>query len=219
MDGEKLDALLYPTIRRKPARIGEPQGGGTCQLSASTGFPALSMPAGFTPDGLPVGVELFGRPFEDAKLVSLAYDYEHSTHHRLAPARTPALGSRMFPPSITWQTSAGAGAQVLAKFSFDPSTSELRYTVTATGFAKGDLLSATIHRTAKEGSGPSILLISNHAFQNVSGKETLSNPDREKLLSGATYLSITTRSKNTSLRIPLKPTGNQDHPIASYHRM
>jgi amidase len=61
MEDQKLDALVYPTMRRKPARIGEPQGGSNCQLSASTGFPAISMPAGFTGDGLPAGVELLAR--------------------------------------------------------------------------------------------------------------------------------------------------------------
>ena len=52
--GQKLDVLVYPTLRRKPTLIGEAQIGTTCQLSASTGFPAISMPAGFTVDGLPM---------------------------------------------------------------------------------------------------------------------------------------------------------------------
>ena len=69
MEDLKLDALVYPTLTRKPARIGDPQGGSNCQLSASTGFPAISMPAGFTADGLPVGVELLGRsdPLKNCK--------------------------------------------------------------------------------------------------------------------------------------------------------
>ncbi|MGH8632578.1 MAG: amidase family protein, partial [Burkholderiales bacterium] len=78
MDSARLDAIVYPTMRRKPAIIGEPQRGANCQLSAVTGLPALSMPAGFTPDGLPIGVELLGRPLSDARLVSMAYDYEVS---------------------------------------------------------------------------------------------------------------------------------------------
>ena len=45
MDTNRLDALVYPTVRRKAAYIGEPQRGGNCQLSAVTGLPALSMPA------------------------------------------------------------------------------------------------------------------------------------------------------------------------------
>src|ERR1700686_2221336 len=108
MEDDKLDALLYPTLRRKPALINEPQGGSTCQLSASTGFPAITVPAGFTADGLPVGVELLGGAFDDAKLVSYAYAYEQATHRRRAPARTPALGGRLTVPLLTWQSSARA---------------------------------------------------------------------------------------------------------------
>ncbi|MCH8812698.1 MAG: amidase, partial [Gemmatimonadetes bacterium] len=69
MDELLLDALVYPTIRRRAARIGDPQGGSNCQLSATTGLPALSIPAGFTGLGLPVGLELPGRPLQAARLL------------------------------------------------------------------------------------------------------------------------------------------------------
>jgi hypothetical protein len=209
MEDQKLDALAYPTMRRKPARIGEPQGGTTCQLSASTGFPAISMPAGFTGDGLPVGVELLGRAFDDAKLVSYAYAYEQATHPRRAPARTPALGGGLNIVLITWQSGAqapGANGTVSAKLTFDPTTNELTYTVTAAGFPEGDIVAATIHRTTKGDSGPVISVLSNHAFHSISGTEKLSDPDREKMMSGSLYLRIASRSKGTdNLRISLKP--------------
>ena len=94
LDTNHLDALVYPTMRRKPAIIGEPQSGTTCQLSAVTGLPALSMPAGFTADSLPLGVELLGRPLADARLVSFAYDYEQSTHPRRRAEYDTAAGRR-----------------------------------------------------------------------------------------------------------------------------
>ena len=40
MDEHRLGAVVYPSMRRKPARIGEPQPGTNCQLSASSGLPA-----------------------------------------------------------------------------------------------------------------------------------------------------------------------------------
>ncbi len=207
MESQHLDALVYPTLRRKPARVSDPQGGSTCQLSASTGFPAISMPAGFTADGLPVGVEMMGRAFDDAKLVSFAYSYEQATHHRHAPARTPGLGARLSVPVVSWQGRAGTAPRtVTAKFTFDPSTNDLTYSLAAVGFSDGEILAATLHRAGKDGNGPSISLLTNRPFKSASGVERLSDPDREKLFAGGLYLRITTRSKATdNLRIVLKP--------------
>lgn len=78
--------LAYPTIRRKAATIGQPQDGNNCQLSATTGLPAISMPAGFTADGLPVGLELLGPPFSEGTLLRIAYAYEREVRPRKAPS-------------------------------------------------------------------------------------------------------------------------------------
>jgi Asp-tRNA(Asn)/Glu-tRNA(Gln) amidotransferase A subunit family amidase len=86
-----ITALAYPTIRRKAATIGEPQAGSNCQLSATTGLPAISIPAGFTPDGLPVGLELLGSAFSEPALLRIAYAYERVMHPRRPPASTPSL--------------------------------------------------------------------------------------------------------------------------------
>jgi Asp-tRNA(Asn)/Glu-tRNA(Gln) amidotransferase A subunit family amidase len=94
MDANRLDAVVYPTIRRKPVTIPMAQGGSNCQLSAVTGLPALTMPSGFTTDSLPVGIELLGRPLSDARLVAMAYDYERSAKPRRPPKTTPALAPR-----------------------------------------------------------------------------------------------------------------------------
>lgn len=94
MADNNLDALAYPTIRRKAALIGEPQVGSNCQLSAQSGLPAILVPGGFTDDGVPVGVELLGRAWGEAGLLRLAYAYEQATHHRRPPASTPALDRR-----------------------------------------------------------------------------------------------------------------------------
>src|SRR5439155_10882482 len=59
-DEHQVQALAYPTLRRPPAIIGEPQRGSNCQLSPSTGLPVIAIPAGFTDGGVPVGVELLG---------------------------------------------------------------------------------------------------------------------------------------------------------------
>ncbi len=81
----ELDALTYPTIRRQAAVIGTLQPGDNCQLSANSGLPAITIPAGWTEDGLPAGIELLGRPWADADLLGWAYDYEQATKHRRPP--------------------------------------------------------------------------------------------------------------------------------------
>lgn len=91
MDDHRVVALVYPTMRRTAAKIGEPQTGGNCQASAATGLPAVTVPAGFADDGMPVGVELLGRPFSEPDLLRLAYAFEQATHHRRLPSLTPQV--------------------------------------------------------------------------------------------------------------------------------
>jgi Asp-tRNA(Asn)/Glu-tRNA(Gln) amidotransferase A subunit family amidase len=88
---QKLNALAYPTLRRKAAVIGQGQGGSNCQLSATTGLPAMSIPAGFTDDGVPVGMELLGGAFDEATLLELAFEYERAAKPRVPPSSTPPL--------------------------------------------------------------------------------------------------------------------------------
>jgi len=93
MDSLHLDAIAYPTSRRKATIIGQPAPPTNCQLSAVTGLPAISMPAGFTPDSLPVGLELLGRQLSDMSLVSFAYAWEQAVHPRRPPRLTPPLAN------------------------------------------------------------------------------------------------------------------------------
>ena len=92
MADSSLDALAYPSIRLKPNLIGEAQAGNNCRLSSNSGLPAIVVPGGFTPDGLPIGVELLGRPWSEPQLIKIAYAYEQSTQHRRPPSSTPPLG-------------------------------------------------------------------------------------------------------------------------------
>ena len=57
-----------------------------------TGFPALSVPAGYDAKGLPVGVQLMGRPWEEALLLRLGRVVEASVERRLPRVHVTALG-------------------------------------------------------------------------------------------------------------------------------
>ncbi len=95
MDSLQLDALVYPTWSNPPRLIGDlntPAGDNSQLFSPTTGFPAITVPMGYTRGNtLPAGMTFFGRPWSEGKLITLAYGYEQATHHRRAPATTPAL--------------------------------------------------------------------------------------------------------------------------------
>ena len=90
MDQQQLDALLFPANQARPhthegglERYGsEP---GTCEESAATGLPQVTVPAGFIGGRYPVGVSLLGRMWDDKRLLELAAAYERTTHHRRPP--------------------------------------------------------------------------------------------------------------------------------------
>jgi Asp-tRNA(Asn)/Glu-tRNA(Gln) amidotransferase A subunit family amidase len=89
MDGAKLDAFVYPTWSNPPRLIGDlksPHGDNSQVFSPTSGFPALSVPMGYTRDAtLPAGMTFFGRAWDEARLIRLAYAYEQATHHRRPP--------------------------------------------------------------------------------------------------------------------------------------
>ena len=86
----KLDAFVYPTWSNPPAIIGDVRqnlaGDNSQVYSPTTGFPAITVPMGFTRGGtLPAGLTIFGRPWDEGHLFAFAYAYEQATHHRKPP--------------------------------------------------------------------------------------------------------------------------------------
>jgi amidase len=90
MEPQRLDVLVYPANLARPnthegglERYGEEPG--TCQESAMTGLPQVTVPAGFLGDTYPFGVSFLGRLWADRRVLALAYAYEQATHHRRPP--------------------------------------------------------------------------------------------------------------------------------------
>lgn len=94
---QSLDAIVYPTAARRPDLVAappEPPGGGAASatnIANLTGFPDLIVPAGFTADGLPVGLSFLGPAFSEGKLLGLGYSFEQATRARRRPVHAPAL--------------------------------------------------------------------------------------------------------------------------------
>ncbi|HEY5219865.1 MAG TPA: amidase family protein [Gemmatimonadaceae bacterium] len=95
MDSMHLDALVYPTWSNPPRLIGDlntPAGDNNQFFSPSTGFPAITVPMGYSRGGvLPAGLQFFGRAWDERTLIRLAYGYEQATHHRRPPVITPPI--------------------------------------------------------------------------------------------------------------------------------
>lgn len=95
---DQYDVLVLPTYMHPPIRVGEWNNLrasktlekivswiAPCPAFNATGQPAIAIPTGFTPDGLPIGVQLIGRPAAEATLISLAAQLEQVSpwsHHR-----------------------------------------------------------------------------------------------------------------------------------------
>ena len=56
------------------------------KLTGKAGYPAVSVPCGFTRDGAPVGLTFVGTAWSEAKLIALAFAFEHVTAARRPPA-------------------------------------------------------------------------------------------------------------------------------------
>jgi amidase len=190
MDSLRLDAIVYPTVRVRPALIGDPQPGSTCQLAAHSGLPALSMPAGITADGLPIGVELMGRPLSDARLVSLAFSFEQSRPRRRPPPTTPALVDGRAPATRTvTATVSAAAATASVALSYDQARSTLAYTVRVSGSAARHVQAVVLRRTDAAGSRV-IHRLSGPGDTSASGIVPLSPAEVHALMSGRVQLSI-----------------------------
>ena len=98
MADHQLDAIVHKSIEHTATLISE---GINPPFVNYKGAPPLNtfliyaasitVPAGFTPQGLPVGITFFARPYSEPLIIKLAYAYEQATHHRIPPKSVPPL--------------------------------------------------------------------------------------------------------------------------------
>lgn len=97
----RLDALIYPLQQRLVVPTSElNQADRNGILASVTGFPAITVPAGFSkptetaPLGVPVGIDILGRPWSEGRLIQIAQGFEQATHFRKPPNSTPPLAMK-----------------------------------------------------------------------------------------------------------------------------
>ena len=101
---ERCDVVLTPVTAQPPPRIGALAGRGYWATSSTasaicpfafawnvTGWPGISVPAGLTSAGLPIGAQLLGRENDEATLLSLAGQVERAQESRPTASLSPRV--------------------------------------------------------------------------------------------------------------------------------
>jgi aspartyl-tRNA(Asn)/glutamyl-tRNA(Gln) amidotransferase subunit A len=87
---KKVDAIVAPTTPEVAFKIGEKTQDPIkmylsdvltipCNIA---GLPGISVPCGFSSDGLPIGIQVLGKPFEEETVIHVAHAYEQHTDWR-----------------------------------------------------------------------------------------------------------------------------------------
>jgi aspartyl-tRNA(Asn)/glutamyl-tRNA(Gln) amidotransferase subunit A len=92
---QRVDLLALPTATHPAVTFEEEIGRRSRRISFTrpfniTGQPTISIPCGFSSLGLPIGLQLAGRPFEDAGVLRVAHAYEQATEWH---TRHPSFGA------------------------------------------------------------------------------------------------------------------------------
>jgi Asp-tRNA(Asn)/Glu-tRNA(Gln) amidotransferase A subunit family amidase len=202
MDRYDVDAVVYPTLLRIASYLNDPQLGSNCRLSTTTGLPALTVPAGFTERGLPIGLELLGRPFEDAQLVALGYAYEQAVDHRDPPPAAPPLVGGSAPPPVVFEVMArepasanqgGDPAEVRVRFVVDRIMGRLGYDFEVHGAAPENVYAIVLRAADASGQWSVSRRLSGPGATFGSGVFTLDAALRSRLERGELHLDLFTR--------------------------
>jgi amidase len=98
MDRYGVEALVYPMKSLGAPAVGASDDGlRDNNLSATVGLPAIVMPAGWDAEGLPLSLEILGRPYSDPTLLKIAHGYEQASKNRRSPASVPPLAGESIP--------------------------------------------------------------------------------------------------------------------------
>ena len=199
----RLAALVYPTLRRRPARIGDAQLGTQCQVSSHSGLPALGLPAGFTDDEVPVGMDLLGTAFTESQLLGLGYAIEQTLNLRRAPFSTPALrnGKAPAPKTTTLTVGRGGTAALTVAMTYDETQGRLEFSWSGDPEAAGVIV-AWLHTGTGEKPGAARHQLFGPGHQRT-GHAVLTHLDRRALSEGRLLVRVFRRGEPRPLDVPL----------------
>jgi len=104
MKANSIDAFVFPTLNYLAVPLGS-QGDAVYALYGSLparleanylGLPAITVPMGYSKEGIPMSLEFLGKYFNEADIISYAYDYEQTTKLRRPPTLVPPLPGEVF---------------------------------------------------------------------------------------------------------------------------
>ena len=166
----ELDAIVYPTVGQIPVFIGESQPGNNCSIAANSGLPAISLPAGFSDSGLPVGMELLAGFLEDERLLAIGHAIESGYPQRRTPAVTPDLVDGAPPPMRTGILQVeGEGFSLQGEIRVDPVQNRLEYELRLSGANAGDIGAVVL--ALDEGPAPAALNLLGPDAEVAAGSE------------------------------------------------
>jgi amidase len=118
MDRHELDAIV--SLTNSPPWTTDLVNGDHFLTASSTpsavsGYPNITVPAGFSFGELPVGINFIGRRWSEPTLLKLAYGFEQGTKARHAPRFLPTLGVKEFLPRDTGARKGGAATAARAE--------------------------------------------------------------------------------------------------------
>jgi aspartyl-tRNA(Asn)/glutamyl-tRNA(Gln) amidotransferase subunit A len=100
----EIDVIVMPTLPNTAMKVGETisrigaREESVFEVSARfcapfnmAGLPAASIPCGFDPSGLPIGLQIVGKPFDEETVLKLAHAFERATDYHLRRPRLAGL--------------------------------------------------------------------------------------------------------------------------------
>jgi aspartyl-tRNA(Asn)/glutamyl-tRNA(Gln) amidotransferase subunit A len=101
-----VDVIVTPTLPNTAMKAGETSikigskeetvfavSARFCAPFDMAGLPAASVPCGFAPNGLPIGLQIVGKPFDEEAVLKVSDAFERNTEHHLRRPQLPGLGS------------------------------------------------------------------------------------------------------------------------------